>query len=119
MTNKEAQDRPKREFQGQGDLRRLLEIEEKAQRVVRDAGERADEILAEAKQRAGGILGGTRSGVDRQAEALIKQARAETEAQAGQLLQEAEAETETMRRRAEKNLDEAVAHVVAWLTAER
>lgn len=72
---------------GQESLRRSLEIEYDAQDLMRAADERAEELVSNAKQKAGGILAGARTRAQKEAETLIQEAKAEAEEEAGQLLE--------------------------------
>lgn len=111
-------DKAQPQSQGQESLRRLLEIEDDAQDLMRAADERAEERISKAKQKAGSILGGARTGAQKEAETLIQEAKAEAEEEAEQLLENANSEVEALGERAERNMEEAASLLVAWVTAE-
>lgn len=100
-------------------LRRLLDIEREAADITRDADERAQKVISDAKQSAGGVLGGSRSGAQKKAESLIQEANTEADEQADRLLDETDAEIEAWRKQFEKNMNKAVSRLVDWVTAKQ
>lgn len=98
-------------------LRKLLALEQGAQEKIRTAEEQSAEILIKARETAGGILGGTRTGAEKQADKLVEQAESETQQQVTGIINQAQAQAAELLEQAQSRQDELVKLLVSWITA--
>jgi vacuolar-type H+-ATPase subunit H len=101
----------------QGTLKRLIEAEEQAREILKGAGARAEETIAQAGEQARQSV----EAVRHQGASLLRARLAEAESNAAtqleQRLKQADAQAQEFENRAKENFSAAVELVVDWVTS--
>jgi V/A-type H+/Na+-transporting ATPase subunit G/H len=99
----------------QGTLKRLIEAEEQARKVLQAAEEQADRTISQAREQARQCVETTRAAAANLLRATLSQAESEGAAALKRRLEEADARSEEFGRRAEQNFARAVEMTVNWV----
>jgi len=105
-------------------LKELLAADRRARERVRREREKADEMMAEAKEEADSVVENARRKAEQEADRIVEDARKESRARASAPAAETvfaavgPTDAEALSDRARNNMDAAVAVLVDWVTAK-